>query len=423
MLKNSVMDEIVDIVCPEDFFLVWHRKLFEIMQDMSKNGEGIDYLTVENKLEQLGETDIGANYLNELTDNTPSLANIETYAKVVAGLARVRRTKAAALEILQANLGEFENDEEFACHAEETLLSALQRKQQNGPIPVGKVVATAFDEIGKRFEDAAKHPEVKTNFDDLDKVLILGLGELIILAGRPSMGKTALALNILDNVCLTENDAALFFSLEMGRKSLGMRLLSGQAQINSHLFRSSELNGGQWDRLAKAASHYHRMELYIDDTPGLRVMEIRARARRLQADLEKKAKNLRIIGVDYLQLCRSSGKAQNREREIASMSQGLKELARELNIPVLVLSQLSRRVEQREDKRPVNSDLRDSGATEQDADAIVFVYRDEYYNPNSPDKGLAEVIVRKQRNGPTGTVKLRFKPEFTRFDDMEARHG
>ncbi len=422
LLDNAVLDQVIDTVRPEDFYRDAHRKIFECMVEMAERGEAIDYLTIEDnlsakkQLESIG----GAGYIAGLTDNVPSLANVATYARIVTDKAVARRLIHASSEILRAGFQESDNLDEYLNNAEQLIFNVVQRRSENKVVPIKDLIRESFDTIEKLYERKDLYTGVPTGFKSLDqKTSGLQAGDLVILAARPSMGKTSLALNVAQNVAMRSEVPTLFFSLEMSKESLAMRLLCAEARVDYHSLRQGFLGDAEWSRLARAAGLLSDAPLFIDDTPGIRVMEMRARARRLQAELGKNGQELGLLCVDYLQLASPPGRRfDSREREISEISRGLKGLAKEMQVPVLALSQLSRKVESRESKRPQLSDLRESGAIEQDADVIMFIYRDEFYHKDSDDKGVAEVIIGKQRNGPTGTVRLQFSEEYTRFENL-----
>ncbi len=422
LLDNAVLDQIVDQIQEEDFYRDAHRKIFGAMLEMSERSEAIDYLTIEDSLKARGHLDAvgGPTYIAALTDSVPSLANIETYARIVADKAVARRLIHASSEILRAGFQETDNLDEYLSQAEQLIFNVVQRRSDGKVVPLKDLIRQSFDTIEKLYERKDLYTGVPTGFKLLDqKTSGLQPADLIILAARPSMGKTSLALNIAQNAAMKTKVPTLFFSLEMSKESLAMRLLCAEARVDYHALRQGFLGDSEWSRLARAAGLLSEAPLYIDDTAGIRVLEMRARARRLQAELRKQNLDLGLICMDYLQLASApTSRMDSREREISEISRGLKGLAKEMQVPVLALSQLSRKVESRESKRPQLSDLRESGAIEQDADVIMFIYRDEFYNENTEEKGVAEVIIGKQRNGPTGTVRLQFSKEYTRFENL-----
>jgi replicative DNA helicase len=428
LLDNNVLDQILDLVQEEDFYREAHRKIFAAMLSMAERSEAIDYLTLEDELRahsQLEEVG-GAAYIASLTDAVPSLANLKTHARIVRDKAVARRLISASTKILQACFDDSQELEDTLDEAQHLIFTVSQRRGQAGPVALKELVKSSFEIIEKLFERKEQYTGVPTGFRELDNITSgLQRGDLIILAARPSMGKTALALNMAQNAALRSKVPTLVFSLEMNKESLVNRLLCSEAREDSHHLRSGHLSDADWAKLARAAGQLSETPLYIDDTPGIRVMEMRARARRLQTDLERQGlPPLGLLVMDYLQLAQGPKGMESREREISEISRSLKGLAKELQVPVLALSQLSRRVESRENKKPILSDLRESGAIEQDADVIMFIHRDDVYNHDSEDKGIAEVIVGKQRNGPTGEIRLRFFAEHTRFENLaQEREG
>ncbi|NMB74162.1 MAG: replicative DNA helicase [Myxococcales bacterium] len=421
LLNNAAMDQILDLVEEEDFYRDAHRRIFAAMREMSSRGEAIDYLTLENQLKGQGVLDEvgGTAYLAALTDAVPATANIVHYARIVRDKAVARRLIQASSEILQSGFESGEDLDEVIGRAENLIFGVAQKRFQSGVSHIKDLVRESFDAIERLYERQEQYTGVPSGFKDLDDMTSgFQKGDLVILAARPSMGKTSLALNIAQYAAQKLKLPSLVFSLEMSKESLSMRLLCAEARVDFHRMRQGLLGDAEWGHLARAAGALSEASLYIDDTPSIRVMEMRAKARRLQAELRKQNQELALIVMDYLQLGSPPRGMDSREREISEISRSLKALAKELNVPVLALSQLSRKPEGREEKRPQLADLRESGAIEQDADVILFIYRDEIYNPETEDKGVAEVIIGKQRNGPTGKVKLRFFNEYTRFESL-----
>ncbi|MBW1808219.1 MAG: replicative DNA helicase [Deltaproteobacteria bacterium] len=421
LLDNAVLDQVLDVVGDQDFYREANRKIFTAMTEMSQKSEAIDYLTLEDRLKSHGQLEEigGVTYLASLTDRVPSLGNVVYYARIVRDKAIARRLIHAATEILQAGLENRENVDDYLDSAEQLIFNVSQKRELAGVVPIKDLVKDSFDTIDKLYQEKDLYTGVPCGFRDLDEMTSgFQKSDLVIVAGRPSMGKTSLALNMAQHAASQGSQPTLFFSLEMSKESLTMRMLCAEARVDFLRVRTGQLTDSDWGKLARAAGLLSEAELFIDDTPGIRVMEMRAKARRLQAELRKQGKDLGMVMMDYLQLGSASGRMDSREREISEISRSLKALAKELSVPVVALSQLSRKPESRESKRPQMSDLRESGAIEQDADVILFIYRDEVYNENSPDKGIAEIIIGKQRNGPIGTVKLQFSPEYTRFENL-----
>src|SRR5580765_1357008 len=415
LLENEAVNQVLELLRPEDFYRESHRKIFRSMIEITDRSEPVDLITLseflksKNELEAVG----GTAYLAALADFVPTAANISYYARIVREKAILRSLISTATEIATRGYEEQGSVEEFLDSAEKVIFDISEKKIKASFVAVGDMITDTLKTIDKLYQRKEMVTGVPTGYEDLDK-LTAGLqpADLIIIAGRPGMGKTAFALNIATNAAYTGVGAAIF-SLEMAKEQLVLRMLCSEARVNSSKVRSGYLGERDFPQLAKAAGRLHETAIYIDDTPAISVLELRAKARRLVRDRTKK---IGLIIVDYLQLMRGMGTANNREQEISEISRSLKALAKELRVPVIALSQLNRRVEDRGDRRPMMADLRESGAIEQDADVIAFIYRDEVYNQNSPDKGIAEIIVAKQRNGPIDTVRLTFLNEFTRFE-------
>jgi replicative DNA helicase len=421
LLENDAINVVLEVLRPEDFYRESHRKIFRAMIELLDRNEPVDLITLSdflkgrNELEAVG----GTSYLAALADFVPTAANISYYARIVREKAILRSLIGAATEIATRGYEEQGNVEEFLDTAEKVIFDISEKKIKASFVSVGDMIKDTLKTVEKLYERKEMVTGVPTGYEDLDK-LTAGLqpADLIIVAGRPGMGKTAFALNIATNAAYTGVGAAVF-SLEMAKEQLVLRMLCSEARVNSSKVRSGYLGERDFPQLAKAAGRLHEAPIYIDDTPAISVLELRAKARRLVRDRSKK---IGLIVVDYLQLMRGMGAANNREQEISEISRSLKALAKELNVPVMALSQLNRRVEDRGDRRPMMSDLRESGAIEQDADVIMFIYRDEVYNKSDESKkGLAEVIVAKQRNGPIDTINLTFLSEFTRFENYTGR--
>ena len=419
LLENDAINVVLEVLRPEDFYRESHRKIFRAMIELLDRNEPVDLITLSdflkgrNELEAVG----GTSYLASLADFVPTAANISYYARIVREKAILRSLIGA--EIATRGYEEQGNVEEFLDTAEKVIFDISEKKIKASFVSVGDMIKDTLKTVEKLYERKEMVTGVPTGYEDLDK-LTAGLqpADLIIVAGRPGMGKTAFALNIATNAAYTGVGAAVF-SLEMAKEQLVLRMLCSEARVNSSKVRSGYLGERDFPQLAKAAGRLHEAPIYIDDTPAISVLELRAKARRLVRDRSKK---IGLIVVDYLQLMRGMGAANNREQEISEISRSLKALAKELNVPVMALSQLNRRVEDRGDRRPMMSDLRESGAIEQDADVIMFIYRDEVYNKSDESKkGVAEVIVAKQRNGPIDTINLTFLSEFTRFENYTGR--
>jgi len=417
LLDESAVSEVLALLTPEDFYRPSHAKIFEAVTALFSRNEPADEVTVSAQLRATSQLEAvgGSVFLASLTDSVPTAANAAHYARIVHNRALSRRLINAATTIAGQGYEGGEIDL-LLDQAEAKIFEITRAREHRSFVPLKDAVKTAFKQIEKLYERKEAVTGAATGFLDLDR-LTSGLqpSDLIIVAGRPSMGKTAFALNMGLNAALRNSTSVAVFSLEMSKEQLVMRMLCAEARIDSQRLRGGFLKDSDWPKLAKAAGMLSEAPVYIDDTGAIGILEMRAKARRLQAE-----KGLGMIIVDYLQLMRGRSMNEGREREISEISRGLKALAKELAVPVVALSQLNRSLEQRTDKRPMLSDLRESGAIEQDADVIMFVYRDDYYNPDSADKGIAEIIVGKQRNGPTDTVKLRFFKEFTRFENASS---
>ncbi len=422
MLENEALSQVVDYVQEDDFYRPGNREIFKTILRLAKNNEPVDLVTVADHLKQRQKLDEvgGSGYLSSLVDNVHTAANLTAYAKIVKNKSLLRSLIHTATGIVEQSYGEVEDVDQLVDQAEKSILDVAKNRNQSEITPIDEVVKNSFAAIDAAYKSNTTITGVPTGFAEIDN-LTCGFqrSELIIIAGRPSMGKTSLALNIAHNTAANQDsiNRVAFFSLEMSKEQLVTRMLCSQSEINAQTIRRGLLKDEDWPRLSAAAALISDLPIYIDDTAAITVMEMRAKARRL-----KNGKGLDMVVVDYLQLMRGDG--ESREREISEISRSLKALAKELDIPVVALSQLNRGVESRIDKRPQLSDLRESGAIEQDADVIMFVYRDEVYNKDKPDNiGLAEILVRKQRNGPTGVVKMRFFGEFTSFrDGVDSRY-
>lgn len=419
LLDNEAIHRVVELLEPEDFYREAHRQIFQAILDLYETNEPADLLTVTSQLKKKGALERvgGASYLSTLLDKTPTSAHVGHHAKIIREKAVTRRLLEGASEILQRGYEEGANVDEFLDAAERIIFDVASRRVQQGFHPVKDLVKSSFKTIEQLYEKKELVTGVPSGFKELDR-LTSGLqrSDLIIIAGRPSSGKTAFALSCAENAACDHKIPCAIFSLEMSKEQLVQRLLCSRAQVDSYKLRGGFLAESDWPKLTRAAGVLSEAPIYIDDSPMLTVLEMRAKARRL-----KKEKNVGLLVVDYLQLVRSVGRVESREREISEISRGLKALAKEINIPVVALSQLNRGVENRHDKRPMLSDLRESGSLEQDSDVVIMIYRDEMYNTESLDAGKAELIIGKQRNGPTGKVMLAFLKQFTRFENLA--HG
>ncbi|EKD71216.1 MAG: hypothetical protein ACD_46C00242G0003 [uncultured bacterium] len=419
MLDNRAFDQVVDRIREEDFYRHENKLIFRAIARLVENNKPIDVLTVSEALREMHELDQvgGEVYLFELANNTPSAANITAYADIVRERSVLRRLMAAASDITETVFNpQGRSVVELLDQAERSVFAiSEQGARGEGPQNVKTYLAKTMDRIDTLFHSKDAITGIPTGYHDLDSMTSgLQSSDLVIVAGRPSMGKTVFAMNIAEHVAINSRLPVLVFSLEMPGEAIVMRLLSSLCRIDQLRIRTGKLADEDWPRISSTVSMLSDTPLYIDDTPALSPAEMRARARRLA----KEHGQLGLIVVDYLQLMQVPGYNENRTAEISEISRSLKSLAKELKVPVIALSQLNRGLEQRADKRPIMSDLRESGAIEQDADVIAFIYRDEVYNENSPDKGTAEIIIAKQRNGPIGKVRLTFMGQYTCFENF-----
>ncbi|HLG54896.1 MAG TPA: replicative DNA helicase [Vicinamibacterales bacterium] len=418
LVHNDAFNLAAQVIDSGDFYRDAHRRIFERMVALSERRDAIDFVTLKEELARAGELDEvgGPAYVASLADGVPRATNVEYYARIVKEKATLRNLIYAASKIL-SNAYEADQESDLILdEAESAIFAVADDRLKAGFVPMRDLVKESFPKIEQLFEQKRLITGVPTGFVDLDEMTRgFQRGDLIIVAARPSMGKTSLVLNVAQHVSVLDDHVVGFFSLEMSKESLFLRLLTAEAQIDGHRLLAGAIGGSDYHRISHALETLNAMKLYIDDTANVSVLEMRAKARRLQAE-----HGLSLLVVDYIQLMSSRGRFENRTLELASISRSLKGLAKELNIPIVVLSQLSRAPESRSDHRPQLSDLRESGALEQDADVVVLIYRDDVYNrdPNSPDAGIAELILAKQRNGPTGVVRLAFLREQTRFASL-----
>ncbi len=425
MLNNDAWDRIGDTVADVDFYREDHRKIYRAISRLIERSNPADVLTVAESLQMSGDLQAvgGISYLQSLTDSTPSAVNIRLYAEIVRERSIMRTLAKAGEEIADASYSPNGREaRQLLDDAEKKIfdIAEMGRKNSQG----FQSMETLLTEVMSRLDELSKNPSAvvgkETGFVDLDN-MTSGLhdGDLVIVAGRPSMGKTAFSLNMAEHVAVNLGLPVLIYSMEMGGTQIAGRLLSSLSRVDQQRLRTGQLDARDWDRLSQAMAKLNSAPIQVDETPALNALELRARARRMWRSYGA----LGLIVVDYLQLMSATSAGENRATEISEISRSLKSLAKELKVPVIALSQLNRSLEQRPNKRPVMSDLRESGAIEQDADVILFIYRDEVYNPESPDKGAAEIIIGKQRNGPIGTVKLTFLGGNTRFENYAGSTG
>ncbi len=418
-LDPEAWDQISDLIVANDFYKPAHQKIFLTILELQSKSMPVDLITISNLLQSKNELEIigGTGTLLELVNKTISSAHVVSYANIVREKSLLRKMIHTSSDIIEkAYREDFENVDQFIDHSEESFYKIGEKSQTNGLVNSMEIVKTSLIKIEELYNQKSDVTGVGTGFTHLDKMTSgLHAGELIIVAARPSMGKTAFSLNLASNMALREKKTVAFFSLEMSKESVMMRLLASESRINMKDIRSGRIGDHAWPKLIQTAGFISDCNLFIDDTSGISPLEVRARARRLKAK-----HGLDILMIDYLQLMDLKQRVESRERAVSEISKSLKALAKELSIPVIALAQLNRGVEGRTEKRPMLSDLRESGSIEQDADIIMMLFREDYYEKDDPEKqGAAEIIIGKQRNGPTGTVKLKWEGEYGRFKDAE----
>ncbi|AZV45629.1 replicative DNA helicase [Peribacillus asahii] len=419
-LEPSSLTVTSEVLIPEDFYRSAHQKIFNVMLKLNDEGMAVDLITVTEELaatkslEEIG----GVTYLSELAGSVPTAANVEYYARIVEEKSLLRRLIRTATNIAQEGYSREDEVEDLLGEAEKNIMEVAQRKNSGSFQNIKDVLVRTYDNIEELTNRKGDVTGIPTGFAELDRMTAgFQRNDLIIVAARPSVGKTAFALNIAQNVATKTDENVAIFSLEMGAEQLVMRMLCAEGNINAQNLRTGALTDEDWRKLTMAMGSLSNAGIYIDDTPGVRIGEIRSKCRRL-----KQENGLGMILIDYLQLIQGNGRSgENRQQEVSEISRSLKALARELEVPVIALSQLSRGVEQRQDKRPMMSDIRESGSIEQDADIVAFLYRDDYYDKESENKNIIEIIIAKQRNGPVGTVSLAFVKEYNKFVNLERR--
>ncbi|KHO61606.1 DNA helicase [Thermoanaerobacter sp. YS13] len=416
LLSRDAIIDVSEIIKADDFYKESHKKLFDVMMEMFEKDIPVDLVTVvdelrkRNMLEAVG----GIDYIASLSSNVITTANVSYYAKLIKEKATLRRLIEASSEIMELSY-QGDDVETVLDIAEQKIFDIAQGRNTTNFSPIKDVLMNTFYKIEELYKNKGQLTGIPSGFPDLDlKTAGFQPSDFILVAARPSMGKTSFALNIAQNAALLTGLPVAIFSLEMSKEQLVNRLICSTANIDSQKLRTGNLDEDDWMKLAAAMTPLSKAPIYIDDTPGIGVMDIRAKCRRLKLE-----KGLGLVMIDYLQLMQGRGKAENRQQEISEISRSLKSLARELNVPVITLSQLSRAPETRSDHRPILSDLRESGAIEQDADIVMFLYRDDYYHKDSEKKNIAEVIIAKHRNGPTGTVELLWLAQYTKFVSLD----
>jgi replicative DNA helicase len=402
------------------FYETAHQKIFDAVRDLYAERKRVDIITLSDWLKNTGQLDNlgGLSYLTQLADFVPTAANAQYYVDIVKEKGIQRQLIKNATEIITKSYSVNVDVEELVDSAEQLIFEIANANQKQQAVHIKDIIKGTIENIDLLYQHKKSITGVPTGFTDFDRTTSgLQKSDLIIIAGRPSMGKSAFAVSLAENACLEHGVPVAIFSLEMSKEQLVQRMLCSQAQVDAHKVRTGFLSPSDWPLLTKAAGRLSNAPMFIDDTPAISMLELRAKARRLKA-----SQNIGLIIVDYLQLMQGSTKSESRQQEISEISRSLKALAREIGVPLIAISQLSRAVESRQDHRPQLSDLRESGAIEQDADLVVLLMREEYYNPTDENRGIAEAIIAKQRNGPTGSVKMKFFKEFVKFANLETVH-
>jgi len=417
LVDNAAFNSAAEVLTREDFYRESHRRIFEAMAVLAERSQPIDLVTLKNELTRGGALEAagGAAYLGSLLDGVPRITNVEHWSRIIKERAVLRNLIHASNRIVQSC---FEGEDEAAVlldRAEKAIFDIAERRIRQGFVGIREIVKESFRTIDQLSQSKEIVTGLPTGFVDIDEMTSgLQKGELVIVAARPAMGKTSFCLNVAQHASMRAGETVGIFSLEMSKEQLVLRMLCSDARIDAHKLRTGRLQEKDWARLAKAYADLSASKVFIDDSSTVSPLEMRAKCRRLRAE-----HGLGLVIVDYLQLVTSTGRVENRQQEISAISRSLKGLAKELAVPVVALSQLSRAPEARTDRRPQLSDLRESGALEQDADIVMFIYREEEYKPSDENRGIAEIIIGKQRNGPTGTRKLAFIKEFTRFENLQ----
>lgn len=418
LLDKSAITTAVEIIHAEDFYYDSHKAIFEGILRLYNKNEPADMITLSDFLKKSGQLEAvgGYTYLGRLTSGAGAVSNTEAYANIIKEKSTLRALIRAGNEIVEDSYNDEDDVGSIIEKAEKTIFDITQDNQRGGLTSMEAVMVDTFGVMQQRSENKGGLTGLTTGFIDLDrKTSGMQKADLVLLAARPSMGKTALMVNIATNAALKANATVAMFSLEMSRNQLSQRILSSLSHVDLMKIISGDLATEEWTKVIETMTYLNEMAIYIDDTAAITPLEVKAKCRRLKAE-----KGLDLVVIDYLQLMEVGGRAESRQQEISAISRQLKGIAKELDVPVIALSQLSRAPEMRADHRPILSDLRESGAIEQDADIVMFLYRDEYYNPDTEKQGLGELIIAKHRNGPTGTVELLFKGEYTKFVNLQA---
>ncbi|WP_181363113.1 replicative DNA helicase [Sulfoacidibacillus thermotolerans] len=416
-LAPDLLGTLAERLHPDDFYRQGHRVLYAAALDLAEHGEPVDIVTLTAKLQSQGKLEEagGIEYIIQLAQSVPTAANAEYHAEIITQRSMLRRLISVTTEIAATSYAGTEDVGELLDQAERRILALSQTRSERGFVPIRDVLMQAYERVEHLYHHKGALTGISSGYAELDRMTSgFQKSDLIILAARPSVGKTAFALNIAQNVAVRSGETVAIFSLEMSKEQLVQRMICAEANIDATVLRTGQLSDEDWTKLSMGIASLSEAPIFIDDSPGINLAEMRSRLRRLKLDM-----GLGLVVVDYLQLIHGRGKSDNRQQEISEISRSLKGLARELNVPIIALSQLSRSVEQRQDKRPMLSDIRESGSIEQDADVVGFLYRDDYYDPESEKKNIVEVIIGKQRNGPTGKVELVFLKNYNKFVSLE----
>lgn len=420
LLDSDALITVMERISGEDFYRASHQHVFESMLELAQQDEPVDLVTLTARLQDKKQLeDIGGvSYLAQLANAVPTAANVDYYAQIVEEKSMLRRLIRTATQIVSSGYASEDDVAMLLSDAEKRILEISQRRSGSGFVAIRDVLMEVFDKVEHLSQQRGGMTGIPSGFRDLDKMTSgFQRSDLIIVAARPSVGKTAFALNIAQNVGVRAKETVAIFSLEMGAAQLVQRMICAEGNIEANAMRNGDLKGDDWEKLTMAIGSLSEANIYIDDSPSVTVADIRAKCRRL-----KQEKGLGMILIDYLQLIQGRGRGDNRQQEVSEISRTLKQIARELDVPVIALSQLSRGVEQRQDKRPMMSDLRESGSIEQDADIVSFLYRDDYYDKETEKKNVIEIIIAKQRNGPVGTVELAFLKQYNKFVSLDRSH-
>ena len=419
LLENSSINVVIEILREEDFYKKAHKIIFSKMVELDGRGEPIDLVSLKDAIKKTNQLDEagGITYLSSLLEAVPTTSNISYYSKLVKEKSLSRELLSSAADVVKQCYEGGRDAEELLNLAEKSIYEISQRSVSKGPVHLKEIIHQSLEIIDNIHKNKGLMMGIETGFTDFDhKTLGLQPSDLVIIAGRPSMGKTAFCLNIAAHAAIEKNLSVAIFSLEMSAEQLVFRLLCSESRVDAHKLRTGVLEDKLYSKLSVSAIKFSEAPIYIDDSPAMSILEMRAKARKL-----KSSTGLDLLIIDYLQLMRGDRRVENRQQEISEISRALKGLAKELKVPVVALSQLNRAPEGRSDNRPLLSDLRESGAIEQDADVVAFIYRDEVYNKDTEEANIAEIIIRKQRNGPVGTVKLVFRSDCTRFENLDTR--